>query len=173
MPGSVEQKVEVLANELKNRGWMVVTAESCTGGMIASAITDRAGSSSVFDRGFVTYSNESKQEMLNVSREILENQGAVSAECAEAMAEGALSRSHAQIAVAVTGIAGPGGGTPEKPVGLVYIGWAVQGGLLRTEKYLFSGNRTEIRAATMDAALSGLISCLNEKSYEQTIGKAI
>lgn len=173
MPGSVEEKVEKLTSALIKKGWMMAVAESCTGGMIASAITDRAGSSSVFDRGFITYSNESKEELLNVSREILENQGAVSSECAAAMAQGALARSHARIAVAVTGIAGPGGGTPEKPVGLVYIVWAIQGGMLRTEKFIFPGSRADIRAATVDAALSGLISCLDEKSYEQTIGKAI
>lgn len=149
--------VEILTNELKSRGWMMATAESCTGGMIATAITDRAGSSSVFDRGFITYSNESKEELLGVPPEILRNEGAVSRQCAAAMVQGCLDRSRADLAVAVTGIAGPGGATADKPVGLVYIGWGRRGGLTGMAEHHFSGDRAAIRQQTVSAALQHLI----------------
>lgn len=149
--------VEILTNELKSRGWMMATAESCTGGMIATAITDRAGSSSVFDRGFITYSNESKEELLGVPPEILRNEGAVSRQCAAAMVQGCLDRSRADLAVAVTGIAGPGGATADKPVGLVYIGWGRRGSLSGMAEHHFSGDRAAIRQQTVSAALQHLI----------------
>jgi nicotinamide-nucleotide amidase len=110
---------------LKARGWMLATAESCTGGMVAAAITDIAGSSDVFDRGFVTYSNTAKAEALGVSRALIERHGAVSEQVARAMAEGALARSKAHVAVAITGIAGPSGGSDNKPVGLVHFACAI------------------------------------------------
>lgn len=155
----MQNLVEILTNELNKQGLMLAAAESCTGGMIAAAMTERAGSSSVFERGFVTYSNDSKEELLDVSREILENYGAVSAETASAMIQGVFRHSHADIAVSVTGIAGPSGGTAEKPVGLVYIGW---GNRDRTEtaKYMFSGDRSEVRRQAAETALQNLIEFL-------------
>ncbi len=138
---------------LRARGWMVVTAESCTGGLIAGALTEIAGSSDVLDRGFVTYSNAAKTEMLGVPAEMIAAHGAVSEQVARAMAEGALARSHAQIAIAVTGIAGPGGGSADKPVGLVWFGCADGEGLTRTIRHVFPGNRGAIRIATVGIAL--------------------
>src|SRR5690606_21949365 len=115
-----------LAEKMSAKNLMLVTAESCTGGLLANTITHKPGVSKIFERGFVTYSNESKMEMLGVPREILDNYGAVSAECAQLMAEGALKNSRATLSVAITGIAGPDGGSPEKPVGLVYFGYALK-----------------------------------------------
>ena len=119
---SIEELVQKLAAKLIEKGWMLATAESCTGGMIAAACTDLAGSSQWFDRGFVTYSNEAKTEMLGVPAELIEKHGAVSEEVVRAMAEGAIRHSRAQVSIAVTGIAGPGGGSAEKPVGTVWVG---------------------------------------------------
>jgi nicotinamide-nucleotide amidase len=138
---------------LRARGWMVATAESCTGGLIAGALTDIPGSSDVVDRGFVTYSNAAKTEMLGVPADLIDRCGAVSAEVAAAMADGALTRSQATITVAVTGIAGPGGGSVEKPVGLVWFGLAVRGCTTRTQSWIFPGGRAEVRAATVARAL--------------------
>lgn len=137
-------------------------AESCTGGMVATAITALPGSSSVFDRGFVTYSYESKEDLLNVSREILETHGAVSHECAAAMAQGVLTHSRAGLALSITGIAGPGGGMPGKPVGLVYIGWGLRDGVIETAEHHFSGDRASIRRQSAEAALRHAITCLQE-----------
>lgn len=132
----------------------VTTAESCTGGMIAAAITDRSGSSAIFDFGFVTYANEAKTDLLHVPAEILEKYGAVSAETARAMAKGALAHARADIAVAVTGIAGPDGGTKEKPVGLVWFGLATPSGV-RAERRLFANaSRAVVRAKSVEAALT-------------------
>ncbi|MCL2474462.1 MAG: CinA family protein [Alphaproteobacteria bacterium] len=128
-------------------------AESCTGGLLSGAITDISGSSAVFDRGFVTYSNESKIEILGVSEGFLEQFGAVSAPVAEEMAKGALNNSNADVAISVTGIAGPSGGSPEKPVGLVYFGIATSNGLLLHYSCTFSGNRQAIRLASVKEAL--------------------
>lgn len=139
---------------LRRRGWRIATAESCTGGMIAAALTDIAGSSDVVDRGFVTYSNNAKSELLGVDPALIAAHGAVSREVAEAMAAGALSRSDAEIAVAVTGIAGPGGGSAAKPVGLVWFGLAVKGEAPRTDHQIFSGDRAAIRAAAARHALA-------------------
>ena len=132
---------------------MVATAESCTGGLIAGALTEIPGSSDVVDRGFVTYSNAAKMEMLGVPAPLIDRCGAVSAEVAAAMADGALARSRAMITVAVTGVAGPGGGTAEKPVGLVWFGWAIRGAGTRTHCRVFSGGRSAVRAATVVHAL--------------------
>lgn len=143
------------------RGIMLATAESCTGGMIAAALTDIAGSSTVFDRGFVTYSNEAKVEMLGVSPATLAAHGAVSAETAAEMAAGALARSRAGVAVSVTGVAGPGGGSADKPVGLVWFGIAVEGETPRAERRLFEDRgRAFIRAETVATALGLVLEAL-------------
>lgn len=149
--------VDQLFEKLKTSHKMLVTAESCTGGMIATVITDKAGSSAVFERGFVTYSNEAKRECLGVSEKTLKNHGAVSAETAIEMAAGALQNSNASVSVSVTGIAGPDGGTPEKPLGLVYIGYALKGGVAQTTKHMFKGTREEIRLQTTREALKHLL----------------
>jgi nicotinamide-nucleotide amidase len=133
---------------------MVATAESCTGGMIAAALTDIAGASDVVERGFVTYSNAAKTELLGVPAALIETHGAVSAEVAAAMAEGALARSAAGLALAVTGIAGPSGATPAKPVGLVYFGLTRRGGKTATERHVFAGDRAAIRAAATRRGLA-------------------
>jgi nicotinamide-nucleotide amidase len=139
----------------EERGIMLATAESCTGGMIAAALTDIAGSSTVVDRGFVTYSNEAKTEMLGVRPETLEAHGAVSRETALEMAAGALANSRAGIAVSVTGVAGPGGGSAEKPVGLVWFGLAVEGRQPVAERRLFEDKgRAFIREESVKTALS-------------------
>ena len=139
---------------LRARGWMAATAESCTGGLIAAALTDIAGSSDVVDRGFVTYSNAAKTDMLGVDPALIAAHGAVSAPVAEAMASGALARSWATLAISVTGIAGPGGGSAEKPVGLVWFGIARRGTDARTESHVFPGDRGAVRAATVRHALA-------------------
>lgn len=146
-----------LGSALQARGWMLVTAESCTGGGIAEAVTATAGSSGWFDRGFVTYSNAAKIEMLGVSAATLDHCGAVSEATVLEMARGALARSRAQVAVAVSGIAGPGGGSRDKPVGQVCLAWALadQPALATTRH--FSGDRAAIRLQTVIAALQGLI----------------
>lgn len=153
----MEQLVEQLSNLLHEKNMTLVTAESCTGGLIASAMTDRAGSSKVFERGFVTYSNASKEQALGVSKHIIDNYGAVSHECADAMVLGALEHSEADIGVSVTGIAGPDGGTPEKPLGLVYIAVCVRGNEPDITENFFKGSREEIRKAATEKALSLLI----------------
>lgn len=145
-----------LSLKLTHLNWMLSTAESCTGGMIASRCTDIPGSSNWFDRGFVTYSNNSKFEMLGVSQDLITTHGAVSEFVAQAMVLGAIYRSKSTVAVAVTGIAGPGGGTIEKPVGSIWLAWYVNGQIF-TEAKLFNGDRKKIRKATTDCALQGLI----------------
>ena len=145
-----------IGQQLKSKGLKIVTAESCTGGWIAQVITEIAGSSAWFDRGFVTYSNNAKIEMLGVNSQTLEAYGAVSAQTAEEMANGALAKSAADCAVAVTGIAGPDGGSAEKPVGTIYIAWAYKNQLSHVIKKQFNGSRHEIRAQTVKAALEGI-----------------
>jgi nicotinamide-nucleotide amidase len=145
---------------LKAQGMTLVTAESCTGGGIAQAITAVSGSSAWFDRGFVTYSNESKEEMLAVSPETLEQHGAVSEETVREMADGALQYSRAQVAVSVSGIAGPTGGTPEKPVGTVWFAWMSRGEV-QTACHHLSGDRASIRAQSVRIALQGVLKLLN------------
>ena len=147
-----------LGRALAERRWTAATAESCTGGLIAGAITDVAGSSAWFDRGFVTYSNEAKSEMLGVRAETLAAHGAVSEATAQEMAAGALARSGADIVVAVTGIAGPTGGSPGKPVGLVCFAWARRGGRVDARTLHLAGDRAAVRAAAVATALEGLIS---------------
>ncbi|MEM9469533.1 MAG: CinA family protein [Pseudomonadota bacterium] len=154
--------VNDLSKLLRKKRWMLATAESCTGGMIAAAITSKDGSSQVFDRGFITYSNEAKMELLGVQDDTLIDHGAVSQETAIEMAKGALDNSKAQISVSVTGIAGPGGGTKEKPVGLVYIGYAIKGGVAQATKHNFDGDREEVRSQTSKAALNHLIKITEE-----------
>jgi nicotinamide-nucleotide amidase len=147
---------ELLGHWLMANGKMVATAESCTGGWIAQSLTEVPGSSTWFDRGFVTYSNSAKTQMLGVKAETLQTYGAVSAETAEEMVIGALARSEAHFAIAVTGIAGPDGGTSEKPVGTVFIAWADKDGAIKVKKNLFYGNRHQIRAQTVQIAIKGL-----------------
>ncbi len=147
---------EQLAQALKQRGWTLASAESCTGGLIAACCTALSGSSDWFERGFVTYSNAAKTEMLGVPAELIERHGAVSEEVARAMALGALAHSRAQIGVAVTGVAGPTGGSAEKPVGTVCFGWAISGQAW-AERLRFDGDRDAVRAATVGHALQGLL----------------
>ena len=146
-----------LADLLLQKRWYLATAESCTGGLIAAACTDLAGSSAWFERGFVTYSNAAKIELLQVDAGLISRHGAVSEEVARAMAQGALNRSRAQITVSVTGVAGPTGGTAAKPVGTVWFGFATSTGVV-TETQLFSGDRAAVRQATVQYALQRLIS---------------
>jgi nicotinamide-nucleotide amidase len=142
---------------LQRRGWMAATAESCTGGWIAKCLTDVAGSSAWFDRGFVTYSNTAKQEMLGVDVAVLESEGAVSEATVAAMVRGALAHSRADIAVAISGIAGPGGGRPGKPVGTVCFAWATRDGLQRLATCHFEGDRDTVRQQAVAHALQGLL----------------
>jgi len=146
--------------KLRAKGLMLTTAESCTGGWVAQAVTAIAGSSEWFERGFVTYSDAAKQEMLGVSASALAAHGAVSEETAREMAAGALAHSRAQVAVAITGIAGPTGGSPEKPLGLVCFAWAVEEGALRAETRHFEGNRESVRRQSVIAALQGVLELL-------------
>src|SRR5436853_872780 len=138
------------------RGWHVATAESCTGGLVAAALTAIAGSSDVVERSFVAYSNEAKIEMLAVPSDTIAAHGAVSAQTAAAMARGAVRRAPADVAVSITGIVGPGGGSPQKPVGLVYLGVARRDGACRIERRVFPGDRSEIRQAALVGALKML-----------------
>jgi len=161
----LDHEITIQAGDLlalcRAKGLRVATAESCTGGLIAAALTAVAGSSDVVDRGFVTYSNEAKQQMLGVPVPLFDSVGAVSEDVARAMAEGAVSRADAQLAVSVTGIAGPGGGSETKPVGLVHIAAARAGGATRHERHVFDGDRDAVRRATVVAAL-GMLSRLAE-----------
>jgi nicotinamide-nucleotide amidase len=152
-----EQAVLALAQVLRSTGVKLASAESCTGGLIAAACTAVAGSSDWFERGFVTYSNEAKSEMLGVSPALLAAHGAVSLEVARAMAEGALTHSRAQLAVAVTGIAGPGGATPGKPVGTVWLAVARIGKATQCQLLQLTGDRSSIRDSTVHHALQRLI----------------
>lgn len=146
-----------LAEQLTQRGWMLATAESCTGGWIAKCCTDMAGSSAWFDRGFITYSNAAKQDMLGVRAETLAQYGAVSEAVVAEMATGALRHSQAHIAVAVSGIAGPSGGSPEKPVGTVCFAWAMRNGEVLTKTCQFAGGREAVRWQSVVFALNGIL----------------
>jgi len=150
------------ADEVQRQKLMLVTAESCTGGWIAKTLTDLPGSSAWFDAGVVTYSYEAKESLLGVNPRTLEHDGAVSEETALEMVSGALARFGAGVAVAVTGIAGPSGGTPEKPVGTVWIGWKRRGGYAHARLYQFAGDREAVRRQTVAAALAGLRKTLTE-----------
>ena len=145
----------LLADLLVSHNWLLATAESCTGGMIAAACTDLAGSSAWFERGFVTYSNAAKTESLGVDAALITQHGAVSEPVARAMAAGALAHSRAQVAVAVTGVAGPGGGSSDKPVGTVWFGFAWPGGVV-SEVMHFAGDRAAVRRATVQHAFTRL-----------------
>lgn len=147
-------EAEALLARYRDANLMLATAESCTGGLIAGCLTEIAGSSNVVDRGFITYSNQAKEEVLGVPLALIDAVGAVSAEVADAMVKGALLRSRAEVAVAVTGIAGPGGGSPGKPVGLVHFGIGRRGGETRTARHVFPGDRTSVRLATVARALT-------------------
>lgn len=149
-------EVSRLADRLRLRGWRIATAESCTGGLIAAHCTDLAGSSDWFERGFVSYSNAAKTELLGVPAELILAHGAVSEAVACAMAEGALAHSAADLAVAVTGVAGPGGGTAAKPVGTVWLAWSTRAGTEAVCQH-FSGDRAAVRQATVLYALQGLL----------------
>jgi nicotinamide-nucleotide amidase len=146
---------QALGDLLTQKAWMLATAESCTGGLISADCTSLAGSSLWFDRGFVTYSNAAKTELLGVPADLIARCGAVSREVALAMASGAVQRSNAHVSVAVTGVAGPGGGSAEKPVGTVWLAWQV-GGVAQAEVHLFAGNRSAVRDACVQLALRGL-----------------
>lgn len=150
-----EGEVLALADRLRAKAWRMATAESCTGGLIAAACTSVAGSSDWFERGFVTYSNEAKTELLGVPPALIAAHGAVSEEVARAMVAGALAKAPVQLAVAVTGIAGPGGAVPGKPVGTVWLAWGSAQGV-QAERLQLSGDRTAVRAGTVQAALRRL-----------------
>lgn len=153
----LHQLARELGDKLCERGWKLATAESCTGGWVGQLVTALPGSSHWYERGFITYANAAKIEMLGVPERTLTSHGAVSEETATAMAAGALKHSHAQATLAITGIAGPGGGTPQKPVGLVCYGWALADGTLMSSTCRLDGDREEIRSRAVAAALRGLI----------------
>jgi len=155
-----EKLVEIASGKLLARGWKMACAESCTGGWIAKCCTDRAGSSEWFERGYVTYSNPAKEEMLGVDPGTLGSSGAVSREVAQQMAEGARRHAGVEAAIAVTGIAGPDGGSPGKPVGTVWFGWSLPG-RSDTEMLQFGGNRDAVRRQSVAHALAGLIERLD------------
>ena len=156
-PPDIIERAERLLSLCRAEGLRVATAESCTGGLIAACLTEIAGSSDVVDRGFVTYSNEAKRDLLGVPEELLMRVGAVSGEVARAMAAGALARSNATLAVAVTGIAGPGGGTATKPVGLVHHACAGPGGAVLHRRAVYEGDRGAVRLTTVATALDMMI----------------
>ena len=151
-PKGLEADLMDISAQLLARGWMLTSAESCTGGLIAAACTNLPGSSQWFERGFVTYSNAAKAEMLAVPRTLIDQHGAVSEPVARAMAEGALAHSAAQASVAVTGVAGPTGGSADKPVGTVWLAWCVHGRTYSEHQH-FAGDRAAVRAATVRHAL--------------------
>lgn len=161
-PPHIQELAVQVISAYRRRGWKIATAESCTGGLISAALTDVAGSSEVFDRGYVTYSNAAKAEALGVSSATLEKFGAVSAEVAEAMAAGAISAANVEAAVAVTGIAGPAGATEGKQIGLVYIGFATKDGIRFHERCQFDGDRESVRLQSVREALELLLSFANE-----------
>lgn len=154
-----EELCRALAEHLKQKGWMLATAESCTGGLIAAACTSLAGSSDWFDRGFVTYSNEAKVDSLGVDAQLIAKHGAVSEVVARAMAYGAVRHSRASVGIAVTGIAGPSGGSAEKPVGTVWFGFMVDG-IVTSETRRFDGDRGAVREATVGHALQRTLELL-------------
>jgi nicotinamide-nucleotide amidase len=153
----VDPTAEELGRRLAAKKAFLAVAESCTGGLVAKRVTDVAGSSGWFERGLVVYSNQAKQDLLGIAPDLLARHGAVSRECAEAMARGLLVMTPAHWAVAITGIAGPGGGSPEKPVGLVWLAWEQRGGKAESEVLQLPGSREQIRAAAAEAALQGLL----------------
>ena len=161
MPDGFSAIIQDLFTKLEARKWMLATAESCTGGLISAAITNESGSSAYFDRGFVTYSNEAKMDMLDVSHETLSQFGAASEQTAIEMAQGALKNSNAGIAVSVTGIAGPTGGTADKPVGLVYIGCATEENTTVQAFNFDNMTRQQVRESTVQKALEIVLQSIN------------
>ena len=157
MPSPLAKNVIKTAQDAK---WIISTVESCTGGMIFACLTDIAGASSALDRGFITYSNKAKQEMVGVCIETLEAHGAVSQQCAAAMAIGGITRSAADISLSVTGIAGPGGGTPDKPVGLVWMAVATKDGVQISKRFDFIGDRQAVRNQAVEASLTLILAAL-------------
>ncbi|MHB1678181.1 MAG: CinA family protein [Sulfuriferula sp.] len=155
------QLAEQAGRTLKQRGFQLATAESCTGGWVGMVMTAVPGSSAWYERGFITYTNRAKQEQLGVLTDTLNNYGAVSEATVSEMAQGALQHSTANVALAISGIAGPAGGTPQKPVGTVCLGWATTDGTRLTTTCKFSGDREEIRARSVAAALRGVIELLS------------
>ena len=155
---------EQVGELLKDQGSRLTTVESCTGGWIAQSVTAVAGSSVWFERGFITYSNEAKHELVGVPDLLIIENGSVSGPVARAMARGGLDHGPADVAVAVTGVAGPDGGSVEKPVGTVFVSWALRSGALRTERFLFEGDRAAVRAQTVVEALGGLIRFIRDES---------
>ena len=155
----MDELAKALGARLKSSGAMLVTAESCTGGWVAQAVTSAAGSSAWFERGYVTYTNASKQELLGVRDETLQRHGAVSEQTAREMAQGALARSKGTLAVAVTGVAGPGGGSREKPVGMVCFAWADRRGVT-SDTQRFAGDRESVRRQSVIHALEGVMKAL-------------
>ncbi|HEU0219602.1 MAG TPA: nicotinamide-nucleotide amidase [Gallionella sp.] len=149
---------------LKAHGLKLATAESCTSGGVAYAITDVAGSSAWFERGFITYSNLAKQQMLGVSEATLDQYGAVSEAVVREMVAGALANSAAQVALAVSGIAGPEGGTPDKPVGTVWFAWGIKHGAAYVQRHQINGNRAEVRAQSVHIALQGVLDLLGRRT---------
>ncbi|HUY67986.1 MAG TPA: CinA family protein [Alphaproteobacteria bacterium] len=162
LPADIHDLARKVIESYAEQKRRIVTAESCTGGLIAGALTDIPGASDVLERGFVSYSNAAKIEVLGVMPDVLESYGAVSAQIAEAMAKGALEFSHADVAVSVTGIAGPGGGSSDKPVGLVYLGLADRKGAVFHYKCQFKGERDEVRMAAVREALKLLLSATTD-----------
>ncbi len=156
----LEHLAAQLGQALLRHGWRLAAAESCTGGWAAQSLTAVAGSSQWFERGFVTYSNDAKQDLLGVTGRALVQYGAVSTEVAREMAEGALAHSRAQAAFAITGVAGPTGGTPDKPVGTVCFGWAVPGEAIVTGREHFAGDRRQVRAQSVRHALRRMLALL-------------
>jgi len=146
---AILHSARLLLDACRQKGVMLATAESCTGGLIAGTLTEVAGSSDVVDRGFVTYSNEAKNEMIAVPMMLIDENGAVSEEVARAMADGAVKNSNADLAVAVTGVAGPGGGSAEKPVGLVHFGWCIGDLPAECDSAVFEGDRNSVRQQTV------------------------
>jgi len=149
---------------LKAHGLLLATAESCTGGGVAQAITDVAGSSAWFERGFIAYSNQAKQQMLGVSEATLNQHGAVSEATVREMVAGALQHSTAQVALAVSGIAGPDGGTPDKPVGTVWFAWGIKRGAIHARRHQIRGDRAEVRAQSVQIALQGVLDMLVQRT---------
>lgn len=162
-PGPISKLAQLVLSDARANGLKVATAESCTGGLVAACLTDIAGSSAVVDAGFVTYSNEAKRQLLGVPGDMIADFGAVSEPVARAMAEGAIAHSRADVSVSITGVAGPGGGTPMKPVGLVHFASARRDGRILHDSHRFGDiGRTEVRIASMDVALTMLLDRINE-----------
>lgn len=159
----MQNLVDQLTSLLLEKKMFLVTAESCTGGLLAATITHKPGASKVFDRGFITYSNQAKVDLLGIEPDMIQKYGAVSAPVAEFMARGALENSTADLAVSITGIAGPDGGTDDKPVGLVFFGYALKAGSAGSIEHVLEGKRMDIQATAVSTALKHLITVLDRK----------